>query len=327
MSYSVTPVDIPDLPALRREASGLAWPFPFVLPAWLRVWWDSSGQGHEPCLRVIRDGDEVIGLAPMMAQGTTVAFMGNTDVCDYQDFVLKPGRERDALAAWLDAMTAEDVTALDLGHVRQDSKVITVLAELAKERGLPVTMTDEATTFEMPLPADFEAYLESLDKKQRHEVRRKMRRIGAAGEVTYDLVADAAAMPGLLENFFKMFTESRDDKADFMTGDMERFFRALVAALAQEEILKIGVLRLDGKDVASVICFDQDGTRYLYNCGYDPAYTAVSAGQISKVMAIRDAIENGFKMFDFLKGQETYKHHLGGRELPLSRCHIELARK
>jgi len=57
----------------------------------------------------------------------------------------------------------------------------TVLAPLARERGLSVTHTEEAVSFEMPLPADFEDYLNGLDKKQRHEVRRKMRRIGGAG--------------------------------------------------------------------------------------------------------------------------------------------------
>jgi CelD/BcsL family acetyltransferase involved in cellulose biosynthesis len=327
MGCSVTSVNLPDVAAVRRDAPGLAWSLPFVLPAWLEVWWESFGEDCEPCLRVIRDGDEVIGFAPMMVKGGTVAFMGDTDVCDYQDFVLKPGRERDALGAWLDAMTAEGVTALDLGHVRPDSIVVTILTDVAKERGLAVTLADETVSFEMPLPADFEGYLEMLDKKQRHEVRRKMRRIGAAGEVTYDVVSDFAAMPALLDDFFKMFTESRADKADFMTADMEVFFRAMVSALAEVGMLSIGVLRLDGKDIASIICFDQEGTRYLYNCGYDPDYTGVSAGQISKVLAIRDAIERGFTTFDFLKGHEDYKHHLGGREVKLARCRIQLARK
>jgi CelD/BcsL family acetyltransferase involved in cellulose biosynthesis len=327
MSYSVTPIDLSELASLRRDANGLVWPFPFVLPAWLKVWWASFGEGREPCLRVIRDGDEVIGAATMMAEGTTVAFMGDTDVCDYEDFVLKPGRERDALNAWLDVMVEEGMTELDLGHVRPDSAVVKVLLPLAKERGLAATVNEEAITFEMALPGEFEAYLESLDKKQRHEVRRKMRRLGGAGEVAYDLISDAAAVPGLLDNFFQMFTESRDDKKDFMTGKMETFFRALVASLADAGVLKIGVLQLDGKDIASIICFDQDGTRYLYNCGYDPDYTALSAGQMSKVLAIRDAVKNGYQTFDFLKGQETYKHHLGGQEMTLARCRIELTRK
>ncbi len=327
MDCTVTPISLSELTALQRDANGLAWSIPFVLPAWLNVWWESFGEGREPCLRVVRDGDEVIGFMPMISSGATVSFMGDTDVCDYQDFVLKPDRERDALGAWLDAMTAEGMTGLDLAHVRPDSLVANVFADLARERGLPVTLADETVSFEMPLPGDFESYLSTLDKKQRHEVRRKMRRIGSAGEVTFDLVADAPAMPALLDDFFKMFTESRADKADFMTKDMEVFFRALVDAMAEVEILKIGVLRLDGKDVASIICFDQSGTRYLYNCGYDPDYTSLSAGQISKVLAIREAIDKGFTTFDFLKGHEDYKHHLGGREVKLARCRVELARK
>ena len=326
MDCTVSSISLPELAALQRDAHGLAWSIPFVLPAWLEVWWDSFGEGYEPCLRVVRDGDEVIGLAPMMGRGATACFMGNTDVCDYQEFVVKPGREPDFFNAWLDAMTKEGVIELDLAHVRPDSLTVNVLADLARERGLAVSLADETVSFEMPLPEDFEGYLGMLDKKQRHEVRRKMRRIGAAGQVTYDVVSDPAAMSGLLDDFFKMFTESRADKADFMTGDMEVFFRKLVDAMAKAGVLRIGVLRLDGRDVASIICFDQDGTRYLYNCGYDPAYTAFSAGQVSKVLAVRDAIDNGFKVFDFLKGHEDYKHHLGGRQVDLARCRIQLVK-
>ena len=70
--------------------------------------------------------------------------------------------------------------------------------------------------------------------------------------------------------------------------------------------------------------FDYRNTVHLYNSGYDPEYGSLSVGLISKVMCIRDSIERGKRKFDFMKGDEPYKHRLGGREIPIYRCRIDL---
>ena len=73
-----------------------------------------------------------------------------------------------------------------------------------------------------------------------------------------------------------------------------------------------------------IMCFDYNGIIYLYNSGYNPAYNYLSAGLLSKVLGIKDSIEKGRNKFDFLKGAEQYKYHLGGKEVPLYRCRITI---
>jgi CelD/BcsL family acetyltransferase involved in cellulose biosynthesis len=193
---------------------------------------------------------------------------------------------------------------------------------LARERKYEILETHENVTVEMELPATFEEYLETLDGKQRHEVKRKLRRLNQAGSAVFKFVDDKSTIPEALENFFKMFVESRSDKADFLTDKMSVFFRKLADSLSEIGLLKIGVLELDKKPVAEIMCFDYNNKIYLYNSGYDPGYTSLSAGMLSKVFAIRDSIEKGRKCFDFLKGSEVYKYRLGGKEVPLYRCQI-----
>jgi predicted N-acyltransferase len=69
--------------------------------------------------------------------------------------------------------------------------------------------TQEDVNVEMDLPADWDAYLESLSAKQRHEVRRKLRRLLEAGDVQYRHVKDAASVTATMDAFFRMFVESR----------------------------------------------------------------------------------------------------------------------
>ena len=325
MSYSISEDSLADLPAYWTDSqSKLNWSSVFVLPAWMRAWQEVFGAGRETFIRTVRDGETVIGIAPLMVNENTAGFIGDPSVCDYQDFVIAPGREKDFCNALLDDLKRQNILKLDLMHVRPDSTVVKVLVPLAGERRYEVRSQPDAISYEMDLPPTFDAYLEGLTTKQRHEVRRKLRRMSEAGTIEYRFVTEGPALSGALDAFFKMFVESRQDKASFLTEPMKHFFRVLAAALAGIGLLRLGVLELDTRPVAEIMCFDYNNCIYLYNSGYDPGYTALSAGLLSKVLAIKDSIEKSKSRFDFLKGAEIYKNHLGGREVPLYRCQVAI---
>ncbi len=302
----------------------LVWPVPFILPPWLKAWWSVFGEGSELYLRTLYDGSSAIGIAPLRIKDNTALFIGDTDICDYADFITAPGREEEIFITLLDDLSKKGVNALELKHVRPESMVMQKLVPVAKERGYSVDTTPDAVNVEMELPDDWEVYLESLSTKQRHEVRRKMRRLQESGNIEYHYIEDSTDVQVALDAFFKMFVESRRDKAEFLTKQREIFFRAMAANMAGAGLLKLGALALDGKQVAQLICFDYNNCIYLYNSGYDPDYVSLSVGLLSKALAIKNAIENGTKKFDFLKGAEVYKYHLGGKEVPLYRCSISL---
>ncbi len=325
MSYSIIEDDMAGLGTYRTDSQQkLNWSSVFVLPEWMQVWQQAFGGQAELRIRTVREGDKVIGVAPLMVKDGTALLVGDTDVCDYLDFIVVPGREKDFFDVLLEDLKKDSIKALDLKHVRPDSTVLTALAPLAESRRLKVETVKDNVSYEMDLPASFDAYLESLSTKQRHEVRRKLRRLNEEGSIEYRSINDGPALNAAMDTFFKMFVESRQDKADFMTEKMKSFFRSLADTMAQLGTLKLGVLELDGKPLAEIMCFDFNSCIYLYNSGYDPAYVSLSAGLLSKVLAIKDSIEKGKKRFDFLKGAETYKSHLGGREVPLYRCRITL---
>ena len=323
MNYSIVADSLDDLKSY-RTGQKLNWSSPFVLPEWMEVWRRVFGTGIEMRLRTVREGDKVIGIAPLMVKDGTALLIGDTDVCDYLDFIVVSGLEKKFFNVMLDDLKKSGIKRLDLKHVRPDSTVLTSLAPLAQGRGLAVETVKDNVSYEMDLPGSFDEYLESLSTKQRHEVRRKLRRLGEEGNIEYSSVGGSEAVGPAMETFYKMFVESRQDKADFMTEKMRSFFNLLVDVMSKAGLLKLGVLELDGRPLAEIMCFDYNNCIYLYNSGYDPEYVSLSAGLLSKVLAIKDSIEKGQKKFDFLKGAETYKSHLGGREVPLYRCQITI---
>ena len=325
MSYTISENGLNDLSAYRSDArQALNWSSVFILPEWMQTWWQVFGAGAKPYILSVHDGDRIIGIAPLMAKDNTAYLIGSADVCDYLDFIVTPGIEDDFFNVLLDYLKENQIKALDLKHVRPDSTVVTSLVPLAKSRKCQVSTEEEAVSFEMDLPSSFDEYLESLSTKQRHEVRRKLRRLTEEGKIEYRFIEKGNELPAAMDNFFKMFTESRQDKALFLTEQMRSYFRLVADAMKKIGLLKLGVLELDGRPVAEIFCLDYHDCIYLYNSGYDPQYVSLSVGLLSKVFAVEDSIAKGKKRFDFLKGAETYKGHLGGKEVPLYRCQIHI---
>jgi CelD/BcsL family acetyltransferase involved in cellulose biosynthesis len=323
MSYTISQNSLNDLIAYRSYSNqSLQWLSIFMLPEWMQTWWQVFGEGFKPHIRIVNDGEKVIGIAPLMIKDSTAYLIGSTDVCDYVDFVIVPGSEQEFFNTLFDDLKKNGVKILDLKHVRPDATVIKSLVPLAKRNNFHVTAEEEAVSFEMDLPSSFEEYLLTLSSKQRHEVRRKLRRLNEEGKIEYRFIEAGSELPAALDTFFRMFTESREDKAAFLTEQMKSYFRLLVDNMKQLGLLKMGVLELDSKPVAEILCFDYNDCIYLYNSGYDPQYVSLSVGLLSKVFAIEDSISRGKRRFDFLKGAEIYKSHLGGKEVPLYRCQI-----
>lgn len=324
MSCSVTQESFHSLLELRdNPATHVDWEPLFVSPVWLEVWWSVFGNNRELYLASVRQDDAVIGIAPLMIENGIASIIGSADVCDYLDFVVAQDRSQDFFDTLVDDLKQKGVQQLNLESLRPDSKVLTGLTEVALRRGCEVSLTPCDVTLEMALPDTWDDYLMTLNSKQRHEVRRKLRRLEEAGNFGYRAISGTSVVEAL-DTFLKMFTESRDDKADFLTEKRESFFRSMTESMANAGILKLGILEIESLPAAMVMYFDYNDSIYLYNSGFEKEYISLSAGLLSKVLCIKDSIETGKKVFDFLKGNEVYKSRLGGTETQLSDCRISI---
>ena len=319
-------VSLMELSTLWSNSSlDLEWQCLFTLPAWLVPWWSCFGSHHKAQSIVIEDEDQIIGVAPLMIQGTTAELIGSHNVCDYLDVIVVPDRQKEFAFPLFDHLDRQGIRQLKLNGARQDAAVWTSLVQFARENQWEIICEKEDVTFEIDLPETWREFLYRLNGKQRHELRRKLRRLNEAGSVNFRLLESGLELKQVLEVFISQFRASRPDKAEFMSSKMAVFFHSLADSLTKHRILKLGVLELDGQEASIVMCFDFRSTRYLYNSGYDPQFRSLSVGLICKVLSIKDAIEReGIFRYDLLKGSETYKKQIGGASRDLWRCCIQL---
>ncbi len=286
----------------------------FVTPWWQQLWWERYGGDAELQILSVRRDDTLLGIAPLMISGDTLSFLGDTDLFDYHDFLVGRGCESDFYdAVWHYALRM-DWHTLMLKSLRGDSDTLTHLPALAEQHGLRAEISDEDVSPFKALEPSWDEYLMSLRKKDRHELRRKLRRLENGASAKQYFVSDADAVAEAMPEFFRLMRASSPDKDGFLTAEREQFFGELAQELAERGQFNLFFLEVDNAPVASCICFDYADNFLLYNSGYDPAYSSLSVGLLNKALCIREAIESGRQCFDFLRGNERYKYNLGGAD-------------
>jgi CelD/BcsL family acetyltransferase involved in cellulose biosynthesis len=286
----------------------------FLSPVWQRTWLAEFGDRFEPVFIECGEG-EPLAVAPLMRDEGRLTFIGDPEICDFMDVLGAPEKADEAYAAlWL-RLCAEDWTELDLWGLMATSPTRDAIKRLAASAGFSVSEELEAVAPRLALPGDWDEYVESLGRKDRHELRRKMRRLLDGGaKVDLEVHSEQSEVVAAMDLFLELHTSSRQDKTDFMTSAMASFFRRMASAMSAAGFVRLFMLYLDNKAVASVFCFDAGSHLYLYNSGYDLSLSSLSVGLVSKALCLRWAIENGKQGLDFLRGNEPYKYDLGAND-------------
>lgn len=275
---------------------------PFPGRAFLEAW----ARHRSADVMVIDGGDAALTL---WDDAGVIRFAGEADLTDYHsplgsDPFPVVSRLREALGAGtrlhLDSMPHEAAEVVRRGLAASGIEATPVRHEIAAVLALADT---------------HEGYLAGLDKKQRHEVRRKRRRFDEAfGGSHLERRADA------LGSFVDMHRAAPGDKGEFMTDSMASFFEALLTAGFVLDV----VVTPSGDPVAAAFGYEDDDAYYLYNSAFDPAAGHASPGVVLVDLLIEHSIEDGKRRFDFLKGDEVYKFRLGAGERPLYEVEVVL---
>jgi CelD/BcsL family acetyltransferase involved in cellulose biosynthesis len=291
----------------------------FLTWAWQHAWWEEMGTGRLDLL-ACRAGDHLVGIVPAYHEevGTqrVVRFGGGLEVTDYLGFIVSPGYEHAVAEAFLLRCRQFTELVVDLHFMRQDSTTLRALQETADDLGLSYQIEQEEVSPRIVLAGDWEGYLAQLDKKDRHEIRRKRRRLEEAGGWTiHD--STAATLDADLETFFRLHAMSSRAKEDFLTDGNKEFFRHICSDLQREGWLSLRTLAVEGRPAAAVLGFVYGDKLLAYNSGYDPDFNRLSAGFVLMTEEIRLSIEAGLREVDFLRGDEKYKYDLGSTDVPL----------
>ena len=306
----------------------------FLTYEWQTTWWEALGTGD---LWIVAfrtpDTDELVGIAPLYlteresgayAGKRVFTLVGCIEVSDYLDLLIAQGWETavyTALLAWLHSPEAPAWDVVDLCNLPEVSLTYSTFPPLAEAAGHAVQVLQEDVAPQFVLPLHYETYLqEQVDKKQRHEIRRKQRRAEREAEIGFYIVGKEHSLEAEVDDFVALQRASREDKADFMTPPMRRFFGAVARRMLDVGYLRLCFLTINGEKAATLYAFEYDRKFLLYNSGYDPdAHSQLSPGWVLLAYSIQYAIAAGCRVFDFMQGDEEYKYRFGSLDYKVMR--------
>jgi CelD/BcsL family acetyltransferase involved in cellulose biosynthesis len=325
-TLSLTTLDTLD-ESLRDEWNRLAGDKLFRRFEWAKCWLDTFGEGAELRIVVVRERiGRLVGVAPLcLRRHGSLELVGGDKACgDDLSVLAAPDRLDDvtqALAGWL--ASERRCGAWDelwLTGVDPSDPTAQSLRESLAASGVKLLPIVDQSRWVRRLPESFEAHLSGLSKSSRRVARTTLKLLDTEGSgYALEFAADEPSRARLLEEakqLHELRWESDPCGGCFSHEHFTPFIDAVTREWLAAGVLRLAVLRCDGKPAACAVAASFAGTWSVYLTGRDPAYDDRHAGWMLNYALLRMAIAEGASVFDLLRGDEPYKHRLGARPTP-----------
>lgn len=162
--------------------------------------------------------------------------------------------------------------------------------------------------------SDIYSFIASLGNNLRRDLGRRRRRLNELGRVEYHLYAaqDNAKAEEALKPFLARHAQ-RWPNAYKAPGFHQKLLQRGLAA----GIVHFSELRVDGRPLSWHFGFVWNGRYYYYLPAIDGDFANYSPGKVHVLCCIDSAIKSRVRIFDFLRGDESYKSGWASQVLEL----------
>ncbi len=296
---------------------------PFSRHEYLSEWWKTLGGGEwkqaELVLVSARENDQLVGIAPLFLaeydEQQALMLVGSIEISDYLDLIVREADLSRFLSGLLDFLASHDAgkwSAVDWYNLPDSSPTLAGLKTESERRGWSYHEEVYRPTPRIPLNGSFDEYLARIDKKQRHEIRRKMRRAAESDKnVRFHVIDQTADIEFETNAFFDLMVQD-PNKEQFLHPEMREQMTITIRNAFERGYLWLAFLEVDGSKAAASLNFDYKNKLWGYNSGVGREHMELSPGWVLLAQVIQWCAENGRTEFDFMRGDEDYKYRFGG---------------
>lgn len=282
---------------------------PFQTWEWQSTWHRVLGSRKQPHVWTLWEGKDLIGLYPMVRTGAPWKVLRPMG-CGPSDY-LHPiarrrceGRVAESLTGYLSGMKKCQI--VDIQQLRENKEFAVTQSKACEPAG---AVLDQATCLVVDLPPNYDVYVSGLSKSLRYDVRRLDRQAAAGEKLQIDTATSATVgkgMDALFECHHRRWRK-RGLPGAFLGKRLQRFHREWAQIAADNDWMRLSVLRFEGEVIGAIYAMSLDGTCYFYQSGFDPGKSSISPGTLLVAHTIRQAISEGRSQFDLMRGDEPYK--------------------
>lgn len=310
----------PEWEALWRRVPGAS---PFASPAWLLPWWRHFGTGA-PRVAIRRTDGRLSGVLPLYRldePGVRKLLPIGAGTTDQLDALLEPGvAVGPLLQAALDHARADGVGVCDLIEVPPGSALHGIAPT-----GWRAAWSDGQPCPVLTLPATVAGLADAVPASTLRKLRMNRNRAARAGGFTIE-TAGPETVRALLFELVRLHQArwvAQGEAGTLADPAVLGFHRDAAPGLLEAGVLRLQVLRVGGTVAAACYALLAGQDRILfYLSGFDAGQSFVSPGTLLLAAMLEQAIAEGRREADFLRGREGYKYAWGGVDRVNGACRL-----
>lgn len=285
---------------------------------WLSCWWKHFGNDRQLRILVVKEDDEILGIAPLMLSRynfmhfgniTKIEFIGSPD-SDYNNFILLK-KERECLKLFLSyLMSQSDWDYLQLRDIHDESLSLKLLYEVRANQSWNLEFRMDTLCPYITLQNPFSEFMNRLGPNIRANIRRQMRKLQKKYRVSFKTYTDFGSINKAMNTFFDLHQKrwtAKGEPGAFASKTIRDFHIDMAKRFAEKNWLSLYFLAVDDKSIAAEYSFCYDQKMYYYLSGFDPKFENYSIGNLLKIHLIETCIQKGIKEYDLLRGYASYK--------------------
>lgn len=303
-------------------------PSAFLSWEWMHAWLQTAAPRGRPHVLLARrgPGDRLVGLAPLYAVGARLLGprvlqpMGTGVGADHLGFLVRLGTDDDAgraLAAEILSLDAWDVLDLPRLDDRTARWLLSAAAAVSPGQLVCTSRVADQCPY-IPLPQTWDAYLGALSSNARKDLGRRWRRLRERGQVTIERLTGASDLDRGWDVLLRLHRDRRDrvgGRSAFTTARVGAFHKAFMRAAAARGWARLYLMRVDDQYVAAEYCLSVGHRVCDVQTGSAAGWAHFGVGTLIVAHAIQDAIAEGAREYDLLRGGEYYKQQRWGASL------------
>lgn len=279
---------------------------PFARPGWLEAWWTAFGQGELHIL-ILRGRAGLRGVLPLALRNGALSALANSHSPSFDLVVADPGARRALLEGALDLAGKR----VELREIDGDGATAAALVDVARTRGVPFRVRELRRAPTVRLGAGDEDYPASLAGKRRRDLNRRRRRLDDAGTVEVSWHdGEERGLDALLAEGFALEGSGWKEEAGTAIASApttRRFYDAIARWAADQDLLRLGFLRLDGRPLAFQLTLWDDTSCYLLKTGFDRQYRREAPGILLLAELVTRASSSKLDAVELLGDSEPHK--------------------
>lgn len=256
---------------------------------------------------------------------TELCMAGNS-MADYTGLLCLPGYEEEVIPAFVSYIQHKLVwSTFNLQSILQeDARMRQILERFSGDtfefrQHRVFNKGEETDNYIAPyvvLDDDWDSYLQGhVSSNTRQKIRRFLRKVDSSDEfhITYVNESNLESHIEILLTFWKItWGEQKGSDLDIIVD----YVRAILRHCFEQDCLYFSVLWQGDTPLGAIASFVDIRQKSIlfFISSRDETFKGPPPGLILHADAIRYAIQHGFKVYDFLKGNETYKYSFGVNE-------------